>query len=65
MNLVSFLILALIAVAFIASVRYTKKHGTCSGCEGVCSGCAGGCTPEMKKKEMEMLRKQKEQKGVS
>ena len=50
MNLVSYLLLAVIAVLFVLAVRYSRKHGSCEACGGNCAvhaasggGCSAGC----------------------
>ena len=43
MNLISYLILAVLIVCFVLAVRYTRKHGSCETCGGNCAGC-GGCS---------------------
>ena len=62
MNLISYLILAVLIVCFVLAVRYTRKHGSCETCGGNCAGCGGcrsaaGCQvqqqkPQVKKTEM-------------
>ncbi|MEE3420347.1 MAG: hypothetical protein VZR02_04500 [Lachnospiraceae bacterium] len=45
MNLVSILIVAVIAVAFVAAFIYTRKNGSCSECgsaKGGCTSCGSG-----------------------
>ncbi len=60
MNLVSWIIVAVIAAALIAAIRYTKKHGSCScGSEGCKSGSCSGCA--MKPIEEEQERKYMEE----
>jgi len=45
MNLISYIIAAVIAVLFFLAVRYTHRHGTCEYCgANGCSGCGGGCS---------------------
>ena len=34
MNLISYLILAVLIVCFVLAVRYTRKHGSCESCGG-------------------------------
>ena len=44
MNLISVVILLLIAAAFVLSLRYVRRHGSCGGCEGCGGGCSGNCS---------------------
>ena len=41
MNLASWIITILFAVAFVGAVRYVKRNGVCSECKGGCGGCGG------------------------
>ena len=41
MNLASWIIAILFAVAFVGAVRYVKRNGVCSECKG---GCGGKCS---------------------
>lgn len=46
MNLISILILAVIAVLFVLAIRYTVRHpDACEGCgsKGVCDGSCATC----------------------
>ncbi len=43
MNLASAIILAVILIAFFAAVKYTRKHGSCSGCSTSSDGCRANC----------------------
>ena len=44
MKLISVVILLLIAAAFVLSLRYVRRHGSCGGCEGCGGGCSGNCS---------------------
>ncbi len=44
MNLASWIIAILFAVAFVAAVRYIWRNGLCTECKGGCGGCHGKCT---------------------
>lgn len=52
MNLVSILILALIAVGFFAAVRYSRKKG-CSCGQHSCRGCALKCSMPSSRSSLE------------
>ncbi len=69
MNLISYIILALIVAAMVAAIRYTRKHGSCScgskDCHCGTGSCGGNCAEteqkymeEWSKKHPELLKKQ-------
>ncbi|WP_458408330.1 hypothetical protein [Anaerotignum sp.] len=40
MGILDYIIIGIIAVAFIAAVRHMKKNGSsCGGCNGDCASC--------------------------
>ena len=45
MDILSILLLAVIAVAVVLAIRHMKKHPTCSG---NCTGCTMECKKRMK-----------------
>lgn len=58
MNLASIIIVAVIAVAFIAAFRYSRAHGSCSECGAGKGGCAScQMAPFEKQQEEEYLKK--------
>ncbi len=66
MNLASLIILLAVAAAFIAAVRYTRKHGTCSGCSTGSGGCGGSCSGcAMRPLEEEAAGKMMEEKQLN
>ena len=41
MGILDFLIIGIVAVAFLAAVRFLKKNGSgCGGCSGDCMNCS-------------------------
>lgn len=42
MNFATFIIAAIIVVAFVFAVKYSTKHGTCEDCGG--GHCGGTCS---------------------
>lgn len=41
MGILDYIILGVVAVAFLAAVRHLKKHGSgCGGCSGDCTNCS-------------------------
>lgn len=58
MNAVSILIVALIAIAFAAAFRYTRKNGSCEACGSGKKGCAScNMAPFEHQQEQEYLKK--------
>ena len=51
MNLISYLILAVLIVCFVLAVRYTRKHGSCEACGGNCGGCSSSAGCQMQQQE--------------
>ena len=51
MNLISYLILAVLIVCFVLAVRYTRKHGSCEACGGNCAGCSSAAGCQMQQQE--------------
>lgn len=51
MNLISYLILAVLIVCFVLAVRYTRKHGSCESCGGNCAGCSSAAGCQMQQQE--------------